>query len=182
MFLNILLCILTTRNVISLNISSFHEEKGVHPRQSYESKKLIACKWILGDFCLCFYCFWLLTIAFLRYCWVSVLPSWCHSVILGCIHLPVVHTRWSPCNLNVLAVCVLCYPRGFLLRQDITCRRLFADLACVCWEPCWGWEGINTCREIVLMLAGGSRGVTSSPVLCAYPRFYLWAPATVGFF
>lgn len=31
-------------------------------------------------------------------------------------------------------------------------------------------------------LLGGSRGVTGRAVLCACLRFYLWAPATVGFF
>lgn len=40
-FQNILLCALTIRNVISLNISSFNKEKGIHPWQTYRRIKKV---------------------------------------------------------------------------------------------------------------------------------------------
>lgn len=51
-------------------------------------------------------------------------------------------------------------PRGFLPEQDITWRRWFIDLACVRWEPCWGWECIEHLQEDCIDVVGGKAVVS----------------------
>lgn len=150
--------------------------------QSYRSiKKLLACKWISAHVhteCSSGWLFpQLLVLLTLDHCFNYILLSVCASILVplgdnGVHPLPnssymmeYIQSKYAGCVCSLLSKALP--PRGFLLRQDITWRRLFTDLACVSGEPCWGWEGIRHLQGDCTDAWGGSHGVTSSAVLCA---------------
>lgn len=132
-----------------------------------------------GDFSLCCYCVQLLTVAFVRYCFivcVCIHPSSCLSGVMEYTRSLSMPARWVLCYPGLGCPVAFCPSRILLGEGGLLTLHVFGG----------SHAGVgsvsNTCRKIVSMLWGESRGVVNRAVLCAQLRFYLRAPDTVGFF
>lgn len=102
---------------------------------------------------------------------VTLSDNGVHTLPNGTYMMEYMQCQYAGCVCSLLSKALP--PRGFLLRQDITWRRLFPDLAWVCWEPCWGWEGIKHLQGDCTDACWGEAMVSWAAPSCALIRDFI---------